>query len=420
MRVIPRALIWLVLTMGLATAVAAHFKLNLNVRVFHVIHTDDGLEIFMRMPMAYLVADKLGPEGSDGIPAPAPYTSNRMEDGVLMHLVDPAALNSEPLGLADIAAGDLVIRAADQRLALETIAVGVHALGMEPGFATADEARMALSSGSLNSNIDAETYVGDALVDVYLRFTGDAPDHYDIAILSDPGLPGQDETANLVLDHRDDTSRTYRVTGLMNDPIAISGSAGAAAATFITEGVRHILEGLDHVLFVLCLVIGASTLGALAARVTGFTVGHSVTLGAGFFGIAPAGDWFIPAVETAIALSIIYAAAAAVFQKHDSARAQRAAIAVTVAIGLLHGFGFSFMLREILQVDAENVWQSLLAFNVGVEIGQLAIVLLAWPVVLLLRRMPSPVWVGTRGTIAISVSLVAAVWVVERMSGLLT
>ena len=117
MRVISRALIWLVLTMGLTTAAVAHFKLNLNVRVLHIIHTDDGLDIFLRMPMAYLVADKLGPEGSDGIPAPAPYTSNRMEDGVLMHLVDPAALNSEPFGLADIAAGDLVLSAADQRLA---------------------------------------------------------------------------------------------------------------------------------------------------------------------------------------------------------------------------------------------------------------------------------------------------------------
>ena len=75
------------------------------------------------------------------------------------------------------------------------------------------------------------------------------------------------------------------------------------------EGVRHILEGLDHVLFVVCLVLGASGLGAPGmARVTGFTIGHSVTLTLGFFGYYPTGAWFVPLVETGIALSIVYTA----------------------------------------------------------------------------------------------------------------
>jgi len=164
---------------------------------------------------------------------------------------------------------------------------------------------------------------------------------------------------------------------------------------------------------VLCMIIGATTLGGLLSRVTGFTVGHTVTLIMGFFGIAPKGDWFIPAVETAIALSIILAAAA-VLRPRLAKEIGLAAVGVTAAIGLLHGFGFSFMLHNILRIDAPNVWQSLLAFNVGVEIGQLLIVAAIWPLVLVLRSRPAPVWrLASMGT-AVAASLVAAIWVVER------
>lgn len=398
----------------------AHFKLNLNVRIFHVVHSEDGLDVYLRTPMAYLVAGKLGPVGADGLPSPAPFTTNRLEDGVLMHVVDPGAMLADPLGLGRMAAEDLRMETEAGRLAAKVVSVRVHSVGSEPGFATRDEATAALATdGSVWSDA-GETYVGDAVVDVHLAYLAEAAvSEYTLAALSDPGLPGEEDTANLILDYRGDTTRTYRNTGLMAEPITISGSPVAAASTFIVEGVGHILEGIDHVLFVICMVIGAQTLGALMARVSGFTVGHTITLSLGFFGIAPSAPWFIPAVETAIALSIIWAAADAVLQNPGRARSNRAAVAVTAAIGLLHGFGFSFMLRNILQIDADNVWQSLLAFNLGVELGQLAIVALIWPAVLLIRRMPDQVWIGTRGAVAASVSLVATIWAVERATAIL-
>ncbi|MFC3614882.1 HupE/UreJ family protein [Lutimaribacter marinistellae] len=408
------------LSLMLSGVAWAHFKLNLNVRIFHVVHVADGLDLYLRTPMSYLVADKLGPIGADGLPAPAPFTTNRLENGVPMHLVEDRAILADPLGLGQIAADGLVITTDKGPLAAEVVAVRVRAVGREPGFATQNEAKAALTDAAIIRPDFGETYIGDAIVDVHLRYGANgAISEYALAALSDPGLPGQDETANLVLDYRGDTIRTYRNTGLMLEPVRISGSPFDAAATFVFEGVRHIIEGIDHVLFVICMVIGAQTLGALLARVTGFTLGHSITLCLGFFGVAPSAPWFIPAVETAIALSIIWAAADAVFQRTGHTRSDRSAVTVTTAIGLLHGFGFSFMLRNILQVDADNVWQSLLAFNVGVELGQLAIVVLVWPVVLLVRRMPEPVWIGTRGAVAASVSVVAAIWAVERASAVL-
>lgn len=182
---------------------------------------------------------------------------------------------------------------------------------------------------------------------------------------------------------------------------------------FLVEGIRHILEGPDHVLFVLCMIIGAMNLHSLLARATGFTLGHTVTLILGFFGIAPSGAWFISTVELLIALSIIYAAVMAV-RPPEQGHVDLWAFAITSGIGLLHGFGFSLMLHQILRVDEPNVWHSLLAFNVGVEVGQLLIVLLVWPLVLFLRKQPGPIWIGSRAAVATAASLIAMNWVVER------
>ena len=96
----------------------------------------------------------------------------------------------------------------------------------------------------------------------------------------------------------------------------------------------------------------------LVYRVSGFTIGHTITLVGGFFGYAPSGAWFIPAVELGIALSIIYAAITAVTN-----RGEISSFLITTCIGLLHGLGFSFVLHEILKVDSPNLWVSLISFN---------------------------------------------------------
>lgn len=401
-----------------ASSSQAHFKLNQNVRIHHVLHSDDGLDVYLRMPMSYLVAELVGPEGVDGLPTPAPYTSNRIEDGILMHYVDQVRLRTAPDGFARIATDEFTLSVEDLRQSASVVALRLHPLGREPGFATLSEARQALATGDVFPKSAGETYVGDVMVDIHLRYHSGSVGAYSLSHKSDPGLPGQDDTANLILDYNGQEIRTFRAAGLMHDPVNVSGSATAAASTFVIEGIRHILEGPDHVLFVLCMIIGALNLRSLLARVTGFTLGHTVTLILGFFGIAPAGAWFIPTVELAIALSIIYAAVIAVTssnRKHDDLKA----FGVTSGIGLLHGFGFSFMLHQILQVDAPNVWHSLLAFNIGVEIGQLMIVLLVWPLVLFLRRQPDEIWIGSRATVAACASVIAMVWVLERAEFLL-
>ena len=77
----------------------SHFKLNANIRLYHVVHEDSQIRLLARMPLAYLIADKLGSIQKDGLPAPAPYSTNLLIDDVLNHKLDATALRANPKGL---------------------------------------------------------------------------------------------------------------------------------------------------------------------------------------------------------------------------------------------------------------------------------------------------------------------------------
>ena len=155
-----------------------------------------------------------------------------------------------------------------------------------------------------------------------------------------------------------------------------------AAWRFVQAGVWHILEGPDHLLFLACLVIPVRRLRALVLMATAFTVAHSITLLATAFGWGPQGLWFPPLVETLIAASILWMALANIF----AASAHRRWMTAFV-FGLVHGFGFAFALRESLQFAGSHVVSALLAFNVGIELGQVAALLIMLPLVAMLLRV---------------------------------
>ena len=409
------------LFLGLASPqVGAHFLLNLNVRIFHVDHQADGLMMYVRTPMPYLVADKLGEVTEDGLPEPAPFTTNRLEGERLLHDVDVDAVRSDPEGLGRLLGEALAIEIDGRRSPVEVRDLRLYPLGTEPGFATLAEAESGFATGSPWPEGAVPGYVGDTVVDVQLWIpAGEAVTNYRLSSTLDPGLPGQEQTANLILDAGPGGVQVFRARGLLHDPVEISRSPLAAFGTFIVEGIRHILEGLDHVLFVLCLVAGATSLASLLWRVTGFTVGHSVTLSLGFFGFVPTGDWFVPAVELIIALTILYAAWVAIRPRPEGDRSgERRLFWITAFIGLIHGLGFSFVLQNILKVSSPNTWQSLLAFNIGIEVGQVFIVLVAGAVILLFRRLGRAAERGVRVAFSLGAAAMALYWSVERIAPL--
>ena len=407
------------MTLFCATTASSHFKLNLNVRILHVEHLSDGLNVFMRLPMPYLVAHLLGEADENGLPSPAPYTSNRLEEGKLVHYVDVNQLRHSTDGLALLAIQGLNISIDGKSVDAKPRRIRVYKNGTQPDFATLEDARRAFEKNQLFNEFEQGIYVGDTTVDVQLRYpsTG-AVYQYALSSGLNPGLPDQDETANLILDYSPGGIQVFRERGLLYEPVIVTRSVFDAVLTFIKEGVKHILEGLDHVLFVICLVLGAMLLKPLLWRVTGFTIGHSITLSLGFFGFAPMAAWFVPAVETGIALSIIYVAVVAILPDLRPTFRQNknewSVVAVTGLIGLLHGLGFSFVLQHILQVTSPNIWQSLLAFNIGVEIGQLLIVLFAWLAFYLIGKLGAGVAKINRYIVAGICAFTGFYWVIER------
>jgi hypothetical protein len=185
-----------------------------------------------------------------------------------------------------------------------------------------------------------------------------------------------------------------------------------AALRFVSLGFGHILDGIDHLLFVLCLVIPFRKLRPLIAIVTSFTVAHSITLIASASGLVPDALWFPPFIEVLIALSIVYMA----FENIVGAKVERRWI-IAFAFGLVHGFGFSFVLRESMQFAGSHLMSSLVAFNVGVELGQLFVLAIAIPALTLLFRYAVAERVGTILLSAL-VAHTAWHWMLERGAAL--
>lgn len=206
--------------------------------------------------------------------------------------------------------------------------------------------------------------------------------------------------------------RAFELTG---DPgiVELDPRWHRAALHFVRLGFFHILDGLDHLLFLLCLVIPFRRLRPLVLIVTSFTIAHSVTLLASAFDLAPGALWFPPLVETLIAGSIVYMA----LENIVSPGHLRRRWVIAFAFGLVHGFGFSFALRDTLQFAGSHLVTSLVSFNVGVEIGQVLVLLILVPALEALFRYG----VAERMGVIVLSAFVAHTgwhWTTERLEGL--
>jgi hydrogenase/urease accessory protein HupE len=197
------------------------------------------------------------------------------------------------------------------------------------------------------------------------------------------------------------------------------GPLGVAAGYFAL-GVDHILKGIDHLLFVLMLLFLIRDWRPLLAAITSFTVAHSLSLGAASLGwiVVPA-----PPVEAIVALSIAFLAAELLHERGDRLRlSERYPWAVAFAFGLLHGLGFARALLEV-GLPEGDVPLALLAFNIGVEVGQLLFIAVALTLGAALARLypaisrglTTPGALGLR-SVAYGVGTLAAFWTVERVA----
>lgn len=187
------------------------------------------------------------------------------------------------------------------------------------------------------------------------------------------------------------------------------------ARQYTVLGVEHILGGVDHLLFVLGLLLLARQPRRILFAVTGFTIAHSITLSAAALGVLRVP---VPPTEAAIALSILFLAREALRERQDSL-AWRHPVVVSLIFGLLHGLGFASALGEVGLPDGE-VAVALLFFNLGVELGQIAfiiaVVVLAMVLLRSLRWLRSSASLQEQASrvVAYGIGIPACLWFVER------
>ena len=230
---------------------------------------------------------------------------------------------------------------------------------------------------------------------------------------------GNAYSATLVrITYLDGQQRVYTLTSaqpqarLMGTATDERGAMEIAGA-YIVLGVEHILSGVDHLLFVISLLFLVGFCRQLVWTITAFTVAHSITLA------LSAMDWLVlrsPPVEACIALSIVLVCAEALHQRQTLARRWPAVVAFL--FGLVHGLGFAGALKEI-GLPENHLAVSLLGFNVGVEMGQLLVLALAWGIYWASRRFFA-IRPQYRLAMLYGMGTVAAYWSVSRMLAIVT
>jgi hypothetical protein len=191
-----------------------------------------------------------------------------------------------------------------------------------------------------------------------------------------------------------------------------SGATGVAAVlrTFVPAGIHHIAIGPDHILFVLGLLLLGGGLARLLKIITSFTIAHSITLALASLGLVR-----VPSrlVEPMIALSIVFVAVETLRAKDEHAVNDRRA-PLAFGFGLVHGFGFASVLAEF-GLPREALGWSLAGFNLGVEIGQAVIVLLAAPALAWLARRAPTAHARLVRVLAAGIAAAGGFWFVQRL-----
>ena len=390
---------------------SAHFQLNTNIRIFHIEPTTDGFRLSVRFPAALAFS-----EFSDNTEeTQIPFLISRKNNNQIEHFLDQTVIVNELGNFRQFLASGYGLEVDGMKLPAQAIKIRISEASQQTRFTNLADVKASFEKNRLfQSNTDHA--LADTVIDIQAHYSGADPQG-EISLYSQlkSNLPADTFVANLIVFHGDSGSQIMRITGLLQQAVIVNPSASNAIKKFVVQGVQHILSGLDHILFILCLTIATIGLKRLLWAVTGFTFGHTLTLIAGFYGYSPTGSWFIPLVEILIAASIILVAVLTLKKMMHSLN-----IAVTSLIGLLHGFGFSFLLGELLGHDSPRLMLSLLSFNFGIELGQLLIVTLMYSALLALAYVKPASRTIAGNSILLGSVFIAVWWVVERSLILVT
>lgn len=335
----------------------------------------DAVDLIIRFPVEPLIAgiSLQGLEDTDDSPLSAQYDALRADDPATLE----AALRAAWPQIGD----GMTVQSGDARAPVEIVAVAVPEVG-DVGLPrdTVLTLRAALPAGGADVRFGWDAAYGSIIV----RQMGGGENAYS-AILQNGDLSAP----------------------LPRDGVAVEG-AWPVFMRFIVSGFEHIVpKGVDHILFVLGLFFFSLRTGPLLAQVTAFTVAHTVTLALASLQIIT-----LPAsvVEPLIAASIVYVAVENII----GGRVGWLRVAVVFGFGLLHGLGFASVLDEVGLQEGRFV-VGLIGFNIGVELGQLAVIAAAF--VLVGLPFGGRAWYRARIAVpaSLAIAAVGAWWTVERV-----
>jgi len=374
---------------AIALSAAAHdipndVKLNVFVKP-----AGDRLELLIRVPLLAMIEVDIPTRGPGYLDLPR---------------IDDALRTATKLWLID----NIEIYENDARVPAPRIVQTRVSLPSDRSFTSYEMARAHLQGARLADNLDL--YWNQQLLDVLLEYPIRS-ERSEFAIHLRFGRLGLKVSTAVRFLPPGGATRAFEFHG---DPglVRLDPRWHQAALRFVVSGFWHILDGIDHLLFLLCLVIPVRQLTPLVIIVTSFTLAHSISLIASAFGFVPDALWFPPLVETLIAVTVLYMAL-----ENILAGDIRRRWIIAFAFGLVHGFGFSFALRESLQFAGDHLLTSLLAFNLGVEIGQIAVLLVLVPALWLLFRYALAERLGVIVLSAL-VAHTAWHWMIERWNEL--
>lgn len=380
-----------------------HAHLDPGTKLRHIVLTesDTTTEVYIRTPVPLLFGDIL-----KGAPDPEGFLINHGTDIAPRFFLSAANIEKSRTAFAQRLTNSL-----QWSIGLHPVSSRVRAYRVLPAepelrLQSSSIGRASMSEPSTTHDVAISTGYIDMLVSV-AAVASTQPLKVKSGIASMELSDGV-QIDNHVIDERSEPRRNYSRQGQLQRAITLPHSLAGWTVEYIVQGVVHILEGIDHVLLVVAMALGSASTMALIRSITAFTLGHAVTLIAGFLGFVPQALWFVPAIESAIAATIIIAAATSMLLKNASTL-------LYGLIGLLHGFGFSFVLGNILGKDSPDLLPALAAFTVGIEVGQLAIVAGVLAALLLVRKSVPTIEKTLRYTVLIGISAAACLMIIERI-----
>ncbi len=279
-----------------------------------------------------------------------------------------------------------------------TVVVARASLPSDRAFESFISARGSFARAPLDSTTDIP--VGQAMLDVMLTYPVASPAAH-LAMSARFAHLGVKTSTVLHVVNSDGDDRAFLYDGDQG-LIPLEPGWWYAASRFALMGMTHLFGGLDHLLFLLCLIIPVRRIRPVIGIVTAFTVAHSITLAAAALGYAPTALWFPPLVEMLIAVSIVVMA----IENMIGPKLDRRWM-VAFGFGLVHGFAFSYALSDSLQFAGGHLVTALAAFNLGIEMAQLVAIAVAIPVL---------AWLFTHavgesaGTLVASVLIAHSAW----------